>query len=503
MSATILADCLDANAIAAMQARYAASVDRTVAAALAGREDAEAHREPLRDYIVTAARFGRTVGHKAAAELALQSPAQIDAARARLRDPLPATARAIARLAGWMRNDASRYESLFQGQDRLYVPLPRDVMTRTRREVAGVLQRHGYSVTDYAGGYATDAKGKQQFRIGKLLNKLMPYLADDFQNDSTRSGSAMLLCLSRDPEDVARMSTGRSWTSCMAKGGFAYDHVKYEIAKGSLVAYMVSENDPDITRPLARITLKPYADSAGHRILRAASSYGLSDEVFEAAVDRLADAMSAGAPSGRYRVRGGVYPDSLAYAFSHFGPETTAQQLFDSMGVGYTVQANGRLLVTENVFACNRDMTVLPDLTGVDFHGDLHLSGNRLTSLHGLPRAIGGDLTVDGNRLTDLSGAPETVGGEFSATDNRLVTLAGAPRHVGGDFDVRRNVLVDLRGAPERIDGQADLRQNPLLTLQGLGVVAKQVSSDLGSFVRSASVPRRLSTAPQPGMSAR
>jgi hypothetical protein len=54
------------------------------------------------------------------------------------------------------------------------------------------------------------------------------------------------------------MSTGRGWSSCMAADGMHSRYLPRDIRHGTLVAYLVSEKDPDILEPLARVLIKPY-----------------------------------------------------------------------------------------------------------------------------------------------------------------------------------------------------------------------------------------------------
>jgi len=76
-----------------------------------------------------------------------------------------------------------------------------------------------------------------------------------------------LVCISRHPYDIAGMSTDRRWKSCMRlpdskdkydKGGEYHKILKKDIEYGTLVAYLIYENDKNIKDPIARIAIKPY-----------------------------------------------------------------------------------------------------------------------------------------------------------------------------------------------------------------------------------------------------
>lgn len=103
--------------------------------------------------------------------------------------------------------------------------------------------------------------------IGKLLEKAIQHkLADSsilqaYAQDPYRTGARTKLnvVISRHPEDIGSMSTNRRWDSCMnLVAGVNKKYVPMEIAEGSLVAYLINENDRKIDAPLARILIKPF-----------------------------------------------------------------------------------------------------------------------------------------------------------------------------------------------------------------------------------------------------
>jgi hypothetical protein len=114
-------------------------------------------------------------------------------------------------------------------------------------------------------GKAKDAPTEKaeagKLRDFALLKNTKPLAADQFGPDALR------VVISRDPVDIARMSTGRRWTSCMGKGGVNYNYVPKEIEAGTLVAYLVHQDDQNIDYPLARVLLKPFHNDKGETIL--------------------------------------------------------------------------------------------------------------------------------------------------------------------------------------------------------------------------------------------
>ena len=100
-----------------------------------------------------------------------------------------------------------------------------------------------------------------------------------------------------------------------------------------------------------------------------------------------------------------------------------------------------------------KELTELPDLSGVVIKGNFDCSKNKLTSLEGCPQEIGGNFNCSKNKFTSLMGAPEAIGGDFDCTGNNLFTLAYSPQEVGGDFICAYNPLISFKGAPDHPGG--------------------------------------------------
>ena len=80
-------------------------------------------------------------------------------------------------------------------------------------------------------------------------------------------GVNLSIVISRDPYDIAGMSTDRRWSSCMRLpndddpddyGGQCFDHLQHDIRLGTLVAYLIEPTDKNIDKPYARIAIKPH-----------------------------------------------------------------------------------------------------------------------------------------------------------------------------------------------------------------------------------------------------
>ena len=154
------------------------------------------------------------------------------------------------------RKEDPAVQQLFGDRTRIYLKCDVDADSKIRKEIERKLARWGYTITSYKDGYATDAAGKQKFKIGKLL-KEHEELRKKFENDPVRAGDTLVV-ISRDTMDIARMSTNRGWKSCMATDGDFSNYLPTQIRDGALVAYLISSRDPEINDPLARITIKSY-----------------------------------------------------------------------------------------------------------------------------------------------------------------------------------------------------------------------------------------------------
>jgi hypothetical protein len=212
---------------------------------------------------------------------------------------------------------------VFGDEERIYLRMKSDdggPMSDARAAIAKHLAPKGYRIIDYRKGYATDESGKQQFRIGKLLKDDVR-LYKDFMDDSTRTLDSLLVVISRNADDIARMSTGRAWTSCMGSEGENYRYVPRDIRKGTLIAYMVSDKDPEILNPLARILIKPFHKEAGklttiaravfgrkpEQIFIPEQAYGLDNDAFSQVVKQFVEEKFNHGREGVYTTALGLY----------------------------------------------------------------------------------------------------------------------------------------------------------------------------------------------------
>ncbi len=146
------------------------------------------------------------------------------------------------------------------------------------------------TIDEYLEGNFTLNNDKRILKIGNFLQSLMKkknWLNDLYENSRTfykiediyktfnlrgqNLNDNLCICISRHPADIAAMSTGQRWTSCMTlpgyhpkttQGGQYYTSVKGDIVAGTIVAYLIEDSekarklvDP---KPYARLAAKPF-----------------------------------------------------------------------------------------------------------------------------------------------------------------------------------------------------------------------------------------------------
>jgi hypothetical protein len=131
----------------------------------------------------------------------------------------------------------------------------------------------------YINGYAQDSSGRQ-VRIGKVLNMIInkaesegqknnfKELLKQYNQDPMRLQGEMvkkkkLIVMSTANYDIAGMTEGRSWRqdSCMRLDndyGQGSKYVHCDILFGTIVVFLINEEDRNIENPLGRTLVKPY-----------------------------------------------------------------------------------------------------------------------------------------------------------------------------------------------------------------------------------------------------
>lgn len=208
-------------------------------------------------------------------------------------------------------------DAAMDGQERKSIPLE-SPSVGAHPDVAAHLEKHGLKIKDYRSGTATDSYGRE-IKIGKALAKTRAdqSLINTFANDSSRQAKAhdnMHVVVTRNPHDVAGMSTGRHWESCMTMDSGAFrHHLPHDIKQGTHVAYLADKSDHRAENPLGRIALKPYDSQDGsHRVLRPESRmYGTGNDAFHNTVRNWAEKHFPLKEKTAYKLHKDLYDDSF------------------------------------------------------------------------------------------------------------------------------------------------------------------------------------------------
>jgi len=217
-------------------------------------------------------------------------------------------------------------------------------------ELRSALERLGYEISDYREGKAVktidvrDGKKTVTKNIGKILEheirdeELSKAFKQRLRTAPKRTGEYQVV-VTHNPADVAGMSTGRNWVSCMTLpggdelpgadagsnrtrtlGGQYYTTALRQVQYGGMCAYLVEKGDTAVERPLARIALKRLENGAGDFIYEAESRvYGdeeLADECgFREVVEKALEEANRVTSGGR----GGLYRSTDENSYSDLG----------------------------------------------------------------------------------------------------------------------------------------------------------------------------------------
>ena len=235
------------------------------------------------------------------------------------------------------------FRSWFPNGDRIYIPFQKSEpqLNEYDQEIVSLLKRFGYEVNYIAG---TAKKDRRDFRIGKLLAKLrddamdksskpkkaqiyFDHLINQFNNSDARSASGsddFTVVISQDSHDIAQMSTGRGWKSCMTldtkpkihggEKGEKSDQVFCEVEYGGLIAYLVRSGDVKIERPLARVLIRRFVGEDQNKINIAVPEdevYGTDVPGFLETVKKFVDQKQGPINPGFYEMQGSDWSDTF------------------------------------------------------------------------------------------------------------------------------------------------------------------------------------------------
>ncbi|MBO5705045.1 MAG: hypothetical protein J6R99_03445 [Alphaproteobacteria bacterium] len=118
------------------------------------------------------------------------------------------------------------------------------------------------------------------------------------------------------------------------------------------------------------------------------------------------------------------------------------------------------LTVKGDIDLSGRDLTQLPDMSGLRIVGDFIVSNNKLKNLDGSPHCVDGDYMCDFNELESIDNVSDIIRGTFNCSNNKLRKVSVVFKHIGGDFIASNNLIADLDGVPYSVGGTVDLSAN-------------------------------------------
>lgn len=210
--------------------------------------------------------------------------------------------------------------------------------------VDNVMNEWGYQ----AGDESTPMQEyERRHKAEETINKIKKFMVDlydeldEFFNDPIRTGKSedLEVVISIKKEDIAAMSTGRRWSSCMTLGSDSgyYKNVFCEIKDGGFVAYLISKNDRNIDDPLARLHIRRFDSADGKSVAVPESGIYSSGEDYPdliRIVKKWIKEKQGEIIPGEYVLSGGSQSDTFSNT-EYFGleeevtPESSMQMLRD------------------------------------------------------------------------------------------------------------------------------------------------------------------------------
>lgn len=354
--------------------------------------------------------------------------------------------------------------------DRIYIPFGTDttITSTENSEITSFLEKNGYKIKDYKTGLCIDSYGRE-LKIGKVLTKLNnSELLKKFTSDKTRESSKNVnsyMVFSKHPYDISGASTDRGWTSCMnLYTGSNKRYIQKDIELGSFIVYLVSGNDLNIQKPIARSIIKPYIDinDESNVLYSADKIYGTAPQQFKETIDKILSSIQ-GEKVGNFKFVEELYNDDLPSRITKFPKydgtieslEILCNAVFGKNNWSFNSKNEIDLKVSATVESLKHFIVdgklIFPFGT---VNGNFICRMLELKTLLNFPHTITGDFNIAENKLTSLVHSPTKVGGYYDCSKNFLITLTGAPKIINKNFYCSlMNKLESLYGAPRRVNG--------------------------------------------------
>ena len=321
--------------------------------------------------------------------------------------------------------DKSRYDSIFGNKYRLYLPFEGEIEIEPPKGIRDYLLSLGYTITNYKKGLCKKSNSNNEIRIGKVLQKSgNTDMLKLYNNTKELNTDNVLVVISRHPYDIASMSTNRGWTSCMdlIKKDAGKNKIPLEIEAGTIVAYLIRDNDKNINEPIARIAIKPYVDTN-------------TSEVYLVASDRCYVGNIPGFSKTVQKWLDGIQSNKQGVFKIHRDVDTTG---FERRTIT-NIKLVSSMVINDDLDLSFSDITEVPD--NITINGNLDLYNSKI-------RKIGKNLVVKGD--CNLSSTPieeildnVSIGGNLNLSYSKIKKM-GKGLLVKGNCYLRHTPIEEL-----------------------------------------------------------
>lgn len=359
----------------------------------------------------------------------------------------------------------------FENYDSLYIENFKDI-----RNFIRVYDGVDITKDEYIKGVFKSPDGRDK-KIGKFIRikvdkgvdgaeKLLKRFEDDLDRNIIGKENLMVT-ISKHKYDIAGMSTGRGWTSCMNLYSFEdddEDYIAVDISSGSFIAYLGVEKDKNLKKPFARTVAKPFVSTKDKTTYyQFDNDYGQTHGKFLTVyMNGILDKI--GQPIGSFKLAQGVTCDYLPQLINNddkfkdmiIGKYkiTTKEDVVyfvESLGIKkYKVLDDNEVEIYESLNLRDYNTKKIP-IKIKSINGDF-TPPLGLRTLMNCPIYIDGDFTLIESDVRSLVGGPQTVTGYYKASSIGLTSLEGSPK-ICGTFDVKLNQLNSFKYSPSKITG--------------------------------------------------
>lgn len=257
------------------------------------------------------------------------------------------------------------------------------------------------------------------------------------------SDNNKLIVFSNHPYDIAGMSTGRSWSSCMnLYDGVNKNFVSNDIQEGTFIFYIIYKDDLNIKNPIGRGLVKPYIDTDNPdnvHYLSSRKGYKLTSEESNY-VYGLINLIQDTNPKTIFTFNSKLYCHEYDDIHSYRKNFQERDGFIKDKGeIEFFLESNWIIN-----YKINNDLSV-------DVFENVNLAEKGFLNLPIQFNHIDGYFSVSYNRLITLKGAPRTVSKSFYCTSNNLKSLEHGPIEVEASYVANKNLLENTNGFPKKV----------------------------------------------------